>query len=189
MLRSNPNVQNSYEFVCLEELVPQNHLLRKIHKHIDFSFILEKVKPYYCEDNGRPSVDPIMLFKMMFIGYLYGIRSERQLEQEIQLNVAYRWFVGLGLTDRVPDHSTLSLNRKRLQDSDVVQEIFDHIVFKAIELRMVAGRVLITDSTHLKANANKRKFIKQEVEKSVKTYLDDLDEAVQADREAHGKKL
>ncbi|XOK64388.1 IS1182 family transposase [Paenibacillus elgii] len=188
MLRSNPNVQNSYEFVCLEELVPQNHLLRKIHKHIDFSFILEKVKPYYCEDNGRPSVDPIMLFKMMFIGYLYGIRSERQLEQEIQLNVAYRWFVGLGLTDRVPDHSTLSLNRKRLQDSDVVQEIFDHIVFKAIELRMVAGRVLITDSTHLKANANKRKFIKQEVEKSVKTYLDDLDEAVQADREAHGKK-
>ncbi|WP_127490455.1 IS1182 family transposase [Paenibacillus ehimensis] len=188
MLRSNPNVQNSYEFVCLEELVPQHHLLRKIHKHIDFSFILEKVKPYYCENNGRPSVDPIMLFKMMFIGYLYGIRSERQLEQEIQLNVAYRWFVGLGLTDRVPDHSTLSLNRKRLQDSDVVQEIFDHIVFKAIELRMVAGRVLITDSTHLKANANKRKFVKQEVEKSVKTYLDDLDEAVQADREAHGKK-
>ncbi|MCM3270342.1 IS1182 family transposase [Paenibacillus elgii] len=188
MLRSNPNVQNSYEFVCLEELVPLNHLLRKIHKHIDFSFILEKVKPYYCEDNRRPSVDPIMLFKMMFVGYLYGIRSERQLEQEIQLNVAYRWFVGLSLTDRVPDHSTLSLNRKRLQDSDVVQEIFDHIVFKAIELRMVAGRVLITDSTHLKANANKRKFIKQEVEKSVKTYLDDLDEAVQADRAAHGKK-
>ncbi|MDP4098519.1 IS1182 family transposase [Paenibacillus sp. P96] len=188
MLRSNSNVQNSYEFVCLEELVPQNHLLRKIHKHIDFSFILEKVRPYYCEDNGRPSVDPIMLFKMMFIGYLYGIRSERQLEQEVQLNVAYRWFVGLGLTDRVPDHSTLSLNRKRLQDSDVIQEIFDHIVFKAIELRMVAGRVLITDSTHLKANANKRKHVKQEVAKSVKTYLDDLDEAVQADRAAHGKK-
>ncbi|MFB5674970.1 IS1182 family transposase [Paenibacillus terreus] len=188
MLRSNSHVQNSYEFVCLEELVPQNHLLRKIHKHIDFSFILDKVRPYYCEDNGRPSVDPIMLFKMMFIGYLYGIRSERQLEQEVQLNVAYRWFVGLGLTDRVPDHSTLSLNRKRLQDSDVIQEIFDHIVFKAIELRMVAGRVLITDSTHLKANANKRKHVKQEIAKSVKTYLDDLDEAVQADRAAHGKK-
>ncbi len=120
-----------------------------------------------------------MLFKMMFIGYLYGIRSERQLEQEIQLNEAYRWFVGLGLTDRVPDHSTLSLNRKRLQDSDVVQEISDYIVFKATELRMVAGRVLITDSTHLKTNANKRKFVKQEVEKSVRTYLDDLDEAVE----------
>lgn len=144
-------------------------MLRKIHKHIDFSFILEKVRPYYCEDNGRPSVDPIMLFKMMFIGYLYGIRSERQLEQEIQLNMAYRWFVGLGLTERVPDHSTLSLNRERLQDTQVVQEIFDHIVYKAIELRMVAGRVLVTDSTHLKASANKRKLIKKEVEKSVKT--------------------
>lgn len=188
MLHSNPNVQNSYEFVCLEDLVPQNHLLRKVQKHIDFSFILEKVRPYYCVDNGRPSIDPIMLFKMMFIGYLYGIRSERQLEQEVQLNNAYRWFVGLGLTDRVPDHSTLSLNRKRLQDTQVVQDIFDHIVFKAIELRMVAGRVLVTDSTHLKANANKRKFIQQEVEKSVKTYLDDLDEAVQADRAAYGKK-
>jgi transposase len=189
MLRSNPNVQNSFEFVCLEDLVPQGHLLRKIQKHIDFSFILEMVKPYYCEDNGRPSVDPVMLFKMMFIGYLYGIRSERQLEQEVQLNVAYRWFVGLGLTDRVPDHSTLSLNRKRLQDSTIVQDIFDHIVFKAIELRMIAGRVLITDSTHLKANANKRKFMKQEVEKSVKTYLKDLDEAIQEDRAKHGKKL
>lgn len=189
MLRSNPNVQNSFEFVCLEDLVPQGHLLRKIQKHVDFSFILEKVKPYYCEDNGRPSIDPIMLFKMMFIGYLYGVRSERQLEQEIQLNVAYRWFVGLGLTDRVPDHSTLSLNRKRLQNTNVVQEIFDHIVFKAIELRMVAGRVLVTDSTHLKANANKRKFVKQEVEKSVKSYLDELDEAVEADRKEHGKKL
>ncbi|WP_116191799.1 IS1182 family transposase [Paenibacillus taihuensis] len=188
MLRSNPTVQNSYEFVCLEDLVPEGHLLRKIQKHIDFSFILEKVRPYYSEDNGRPSVDPIMLFKMMFIGYLFGIRSERQLEQEVQLNNAYRWFVGLGLTDRVPDHSTLSLNRKRLQESSVVQEIFDHIVFKAIEHRMVAGRVLVSDSTHLKANANKRKFVKQEVEKSVKTYLDELDEAITEDRKAHGKK-
>ncbi len=189
MLRSNQNVQNSFEFVCIEELVPQDHLLRKIQKHIDFSFILDKVKHFYCENNGRPSVDPVMLFKMMFIGYLYGIRSERQLEREVQMNIAYRWFLGLGLTDRVPDHSTISLNRQRLKESNVVQEIFDHIVFKAIEHRMVAGRVLITDSTHLKANANKRKAIKKEVIKSTKAYLDELDEAVRKDREAHGKKL
>ncbi|WP_188067848.1 IS1182 family transposase [Brevibacillus brevis] len=188
MLRSNQNVQNSFEFVCIEELVPQDHLLRKIQKHIDFSFILDKVKHFYCENNGRPSVDPVMLFKMMFIGYLYGIRSERQLEREVQMNIAYRWFLGLGLTDRVPDHSTISLNRQRLKESNVVQEIFDHIVFKAIEHRMVAGRVLITDSTHLKANANKRKAIKKEVIKSTKAYLDELDEAVRKDREAHGKK-
>ncbi|MGM0847433.1 MAG: transposase, partial [Bacillota bacterium] len=73
----------------------QDHLLRKIDQYIDFSFILEKVRPYYCEDNGRPSLDPLVLFKMMFIGYLYGIRSERQLEKEIQMNIAYRWFLGL----------------------------------------------------------------------------------------------
>ena len=99
MLRSNKEKQTAYEFVSIEELVPQNHMLRKIDKYIDFSFILEKVKPYYCEDNGRPSVDPVLLFKMIFLGYFYGIRSERRLEQEIQTNVAYRWFLGLGLTD------------------------------------------------------------------------------------------
>jgi transposase len=189
MLRSNPNVQNAYEFVCLEDLVPQDHLLRKIQTYIDFSFILDKVRPFYCEDNGRPSIDPLMLFKMMLIGYLYGIRSERQLEREVQMNLAYRWFLGLGLTDRVPDHSTISLNRRRLKDSNVFQEVFDHIVFQAIEHRMVGGRVLITDSTHLKANANKRKHVIQEVTKSTKSYLADLDKAIEEDRAAHGKKL
>jgi transposase len=92
MLRSNKDKQSSYEFVCIEDYVPEDHLLRKIDRFIDFSFITEKVKPYYCENNGRPSIDPIIQFKMMFIGYLYGIRSERQLEREIQMNIAYRWF-------------------------------------------------------------------------------------------------
>lgn len=95
--------QNEVEFVMIEELVPQDHLLRKVDKYIDFSFINEKVRPLYSENNGRPS-DPTMLFKMMFIGYFYGIRSERQLEREIQTNIAYRWFLGLKLTDPVPDH-------------------------------------------------------------------------------------
>ncbi|WP_139257354.1 transposase, partial [Desulforamulus aeronauticus] len=75
MLTSNDKTQSSFEFVCIEELVPQNHLLRKIDKYIDFSFIREKVQPYYCSDNGRPSIDPVVLFKMILIGYLYGIRS------------------------------------------------------------------------------------------------------------------
>ncbi|WP_407637524.1 IS1182 family transposase [Cohnella kolymensis] len=188
MLRSNPNVQNQYELVCIEDLVLPNHPLRKIQKHIDFSFILDLVHPYYCEDNGRPSADPIMLFKMLFIGYLFGIRSERQLELEVHSNNAYRWFLGLGLTDSVPDHSTLSYFRQRLGDGDVFQEVFDQVVLLAIKHRLVAGRVLITDSTHLKANANKQKFVKEEVTKSTKTYINELDEAVRADREANGKK-
>ncbi|MCS0543709.1 transposase, partial [Aeromonas veronii] len=156
MLNTRENTQNEIEFVSIDELVPDNHLLRKIDKYIDFSFIIERVKPYYSEDNGRPSIDPLVLLKMMFIGYFYGIRSERQLEQEIKLNVAYRWFLGLRFKDPVPHHSTISWNRhKRFKDTDIFQEIFDEIVLLAMNHKMVGGRVLFTDSTHLKANANK----------------------------------
>ena len=172
MLTSNDNDQSSYEFVRIEDLVPNDHLLRKIDKYIDFSFLREKVKDYYCHDNGRPSIDPVVLFKMMLIGYLYGIRSERQLEQEIKTNVAYRWFLRLKLTDPVPDHSTISFNRhKRYNNSEIFQEIFDEIVLLAMKQRMVAGRVLITDSTHIKANANKRKFKTKIVAENARDYL------------------
>lgn len=191
MLSSNEKKQQmQYEFVCLDELVPEDHLLRVIQKHVDFSFIREKVRQYYCEDNGRPAIDPVVLFKMIFIGYLYGIRSERQLEKEIQTNIAYRWFLGLSLTDRVPDHTTISWNRRtRFKNTNVFQEIFDEIVRLAIQHRMVGGRVLISDSTHLKANANKRKFKKHVIEKSSRAYLSDLEAAINEDREAHGKRI
>jgi len=82
-------------------------------KAISFSFIFEKVKDLYCPDNGRPAVDPELLFKMLFIGYLFGIRSERQLMREVEVNVAYRWFLGLTLTDKVPHFSMFSQNRRR----------------------------------------------------------------------------
>lgn len=92
---------------------------------------------------------------MMFIGYFYGIRSERQLEQEIKMNIAYRWFLGLKFRDPVPHHSTISINRQnRFKGTDIFQEIFDEIFLQAINHKMVGGRVLFTDSTHLKANAN-----------------------------------
>lgn len=189
MLKSNKERQAELEFVTLESLVPEDHLLRKIDKYIDFSFILELVKPYYSEDNGRPSLDPLILFKMIFIGYLYGIRSERQLEKEIQVNVAYRWFLGLGLTEKVPHHSTISWNRcNRFKDTTVFQDIFDHIVLQAIDHRMVGGRVLFTDSTHLKANANKRKHTKEMVSPAAREYIEELNLAVQKDRMDHGKK-
>lgn len=91
------------ELVCIENL-PQDHLLRLINKYIDFSFIRELTKDLYCHDNGRPAIDPIVLFKMLFIGYLFGIRSEKQLVRDIEVNVAYRWFLGFSLTDIIPDH-------------------------------------------------------------------------------------
>ncbi|TVY08338.1 transposase [Paenibacillus cremeus] len=91
MLRSSRDKQQNYELVSIEELVPADHLLRKIDKHIDFTFIDEKVRHLYSQDNGRPAIDPLVLFKMIFLGYFYGIRSERQLEREIQTNWPPHW--------------------------------------------------------------------------------------------------
>jgi transposase len=189
MFNTRDHTQNELEFVLLDDLVPENHLLRKIDTYIDFSFILEKVRPYYSEDNGRPSLDPLILFKMMFIGYLYGIRSERQLEREIQVNLAYRWFLGLKITDPIPHHSTISWNRcNRFKDTTVFQDIFDEIVRLAMEHNMVGGRVLFSDSTHLKANANKHKFTRETVEVETREYIEELNKAIEEDRVAHGKK-
>ena len=188
MLREHDNKQIGMEFVCIEELVPQDHLLRKIERVIDFEFIRDKVKGLYCADNGRPAVDPVVLFKMLFLGYLFGVRSERQLIREIQVNVAYRWFVGYGLTDKIPDASTFSQNRRRrFTESTIYQEIFDEIVLQAMRKRWVNGRVLFTDSTHMKASANKNKFKKEQVAASTRGYLAELEEAITSDRKAHGK--
>ena len=189
MLREHDNKQIGMEFVCIEELVPQDHLLRKIERAIDFDFIRDKVKELYCADNGRPAVDPVVLFKMLFLGYLYGVRSERQLVREIQVNVAYRWFIGYGLTDKIPDASTFSQNRRRrFTESTVYQEIFDEIVLQAMRRKWINGRILYTDSTHLKASANKHKFKKKHVEASTRSYLAELEAAIETDRKEHGKK-
>lgn len=189
MLKQSYDKQDELEFVNLEQLVPEDHLLRKINTTIDFSFIREKVAHLYCPDNGRPALDPVVLFKILFIGYLFGIRSEIQLMKEIQVNVAYRWFLGLGLTEKVPDSSTLSQNRRRrFNGTTIYQEIFDAIVHQAIKSKMVNGDILYTDSTHLKANANRRKFKKKHVYASVRNYLGALEEDINKDRQAHGKK-
>lgn len=188
MIRINDDSQQKLEMVYIENLVPNDHILRKIDKYIDFSFIREITKDLYCLDNGRPGIDPIVLFKMLFIGYLFGIRSERQLVRDIQVNVAYRWFLGFSLTDDIPSHSTISQNRtRRFKDTNVIQEIFDNIVFQSIKYGLVDGKILYSDSTHLKANANKKKFVIKQVEQSVKDYIEELDKDIDADREAHGK--
>ena len=189
MLRKPGSQQTALEMVTLEELVPADHLLRKIEAVIDFSFIHERVKDLYCPDNGRPPLDPTLLFKALFVGYLSGIRSERQLVREIEVNVAYRWFLRLGLTEKVFDASTLSQNRRRRFDgTSVHQDIFDEIVEQAIRAGLVDGTVLYTDSTHLKANANKNRYDKQVIAKSRSDYWDALDAAIMEDRLAHGKK-
>ena len=189
MLKPIRPVQFELEMVTLESLVPKDHLLRLIDAHISFDFIRTECEPLYCPNNGRPALDPVMLFKMLFVGYLFGVRSERRLIKEIEVNVAYRWFVGLRLTDAVPDASTFSQNRRRrFAGTDIEQRIFDGIVEQAIAKKLIGGHVLYTDSTHLKASANKRHFELVEVEQTPAAYLAELDAAVDAERAAAGQK-
>ena len=188
MLKPAQPKQSELEMVTLEQLVPADHLLRQIHRHIDFSFIREKTAHLYCADNGRPAIDPVVLFKMLFIGYLFGIRSERRLIKEIEVNVAYRWFLDMRLTDRVPDASTFSQNRKRrFAGTEIEQAIFDGIVEQAMAAGLIGGEVLYTDSTHLKASANKNRFEVHQVAQKPAAYLAELETAIDADRAAHGK--
>ena len=96
MVERKIEAEHSMEFVCIDNLVPEDHILRQVQKHIDFSFVRDRMEPLYCLTNGRPAIDPVVLFKILFIGYFFGIRSERQLIKEIQVNVTYRWFLGYG---------------------------------------------------------------------------------------------
>lgn len=188
MLREAEVQQQELELVTIESLVPADHLLRRIDAAVDLEFIRERVRHLYCADNGRPALDPVVLFKLLLIGYLFGIRSERQLMREVQCNAAYRWFLRLKLTGKVPDASTLSQNRRRrFRGSAVYQEIFDEIVELACRRGLVTGKVLYTDSTHLKANANKNKFDVARVEVKPQEYLAQLEAAVEQDRAEHGK--
>lgn len=189
MLRDTSPQQYQLEMVTLEQLVPKDHLVRKIDTAIDFEFIRAEVAHLYCKDNGRPAIDPVVLFKIMLLGYVFGVPSERRLIQEIEVNVAYRWFLRLSLTDKVPDASTLSQNRiRRFNGTDVFQRIFDHIVEQAISRHLIGGRTLYTDSTHLKASANKGKSINKLVSASTSAYIRQLNEAVEEERKVAGKK-
>ena len=116
--------QTAMLFVDIESLIPETHLLRKIERMVSFDFIYDLLAPYYPA-TGRPSVDPVSMFKMLLIGYLYGIKSERRLVEEVQLNIAYRWFCGFELDDTIPNHSTFSKTRTRKwQQSDLFQKAF-----------------------------------------------------------------
>ncbi|NNV03006.1 transposase, partial [Brevibacillus sp. MCWH] len=146
--------------VSLDELVPQDHLVRKIENAIDFSFIYDLVKDRYSLDNGRPSIDPVVLIKMVFIQYLFGIRSMRQTIKEIETNIAYRWFLGYDFTQPIPHFTTFGKNYvRRFQGTDLFQKIFTRILEEACHHGFVDPSVLYIDSTHVKASANKNKYI------------------------------
>lgn len=170
--------------ITIEDFVPNGHLLRKIEAAVDFSFIYDEVRKYYCADNGRPSTDPVQLVKYLLIGFLYNINSEREIELEIQGSMPYRWFMGLNLDDRVPDHSTISQNRRRrFNGTDIYRRLFERVLAMCIEKGLADGKLILTDSTHIRANASRRSEIKVVVEKEAACYMERLDRYESMERE------
>ena len=174
-------------YYTLDELVPQDHLVRKMEEALDFRFIYPKVQHLYSR-HGRPSIDPVVLFKMLIINIVFGINSMRKTCQEIEVNLAYRWFLGLSIDEKIPNFSTWSQNYiRRYKDSTIFQEIFMEILEQAVDYGFVDFTTVFGDSTHQKVNANKRKSVKKEVEILKKKYEDDLLVEINEDRECIGK--
>ena len=172
----------------IEGLVPKEHLLRKIEKVMDYDWLYERLDPYYCHDNGRPGTDPVVLIKMVLIQHLFGIPSLRQTYREIEVNMAYRWFLGYGLLEKIPHFATVSYAFCKRFPDELTTEIFEHILNKALNNRMVDPGTIFIDGTHIKASANKKKYQKEQVAKAAKIYSGQLRREVNAEREKLGKK-
>ena len=182
--------QKDLRIVCLEDLVPEDHLLRRIENAMDFDFIYDEVEGLYSTlDWGKPGIDPVSLFKIVLIQHLYGIRSMRQTIKEIEVNMAYRWFIGYDLFEKIPHFSTFSKNyTRRFKDTDIFEKIFERILEEAVNCGYVDASAIFIDGTHIKASANKKKNLKKEIEDTAKAYQEQLEEEIKKDREEHGKK-
>ena len=188
MFNKIENIQSEIILYSLEDLVPQESIYRKIDKYIDFTFIYDKVKDLYCQNNGRNCVDPVVLFKLVFIQTIDGIKSMRKTCEKIKVDLEYRWFLGIPLGKSTPHYSTFSQNYiRRFQGTTIFEEIFTQIVEQAINLNLVSGETFFTDSTHKKANANKNKF-HEEVQKVVKQRKEWLEKEINAERKNQGYK-
>ena len=184
MMTERQGYQIKMHCVTIEDLVPDDHLLRKVEGIVKWDFIYETVRELYSGTVGRPSIDPVMLVKYLLVVFLYGIESERRIEQEIEVNMAYRWFLGLDIGERVPDHSTISQNRKRrFNGTGLFRQIFEEIVRQCMEAGLVDGKVILTDSTHVKANGSRRRNITVEVESETTDYMRRLDAAEAEERQ------
>lgn len=188
MITINKNIQSEIIMMTMEEIVPEDSLYRKIDKYIDFTFIYEEVKDLYCENNGRPSIDPVVLFKIVLIQAIDGIKSMRKTCEKIKVDAEYRWFLGISFGQTTPHFSTFSKNyERRFKDSDIFEKIFVNIVKQAIEYHLVDGTTFYTDSTHKKANANKNKY-EDKIVKNVKERRKWLEEEINEERLKQGKK-
>jgi transposase len=141
----------------LEKRIPERHLLRRINPTVTriLGEFREKLQPFYSEI-GRPSIDPELMIRMLIVGYCYGIRCERKLCEEVELHLAYRWFCRLDLDDKVPDHSTFSVNRHgRFRDSDLFRQVFEAVVRACMDAGLVKGEAFAVDASVMEADASR----------------------------------
>jgi transposase len=170
----------------LEEVVPDDHQVRAIAHVLDLSWVRAELAPCYSH-TGRPSIDPVLMIRMLIVGYVFAIRSERALCREVQLNLAYRWFCGLGIEDKLPDHSAFSRARnERFRDSDIFRRVFERVVGACIAAGLVGGEGFAVDASLIQADANKHRSIPgaewnkdidpEHARRAVKEYLATLDD-------------
>ncbi len=175
-----------YEFE-LDEVVPDDHLVREIAGVLDLSWVHAELAPYYSP-LGRPSIDPVLMIQMLIVGYVFAIRSERLLCREVKVNLAYRWFCGLSIEDKIPDHSAFSRARnERFRDSDIFRRVFERVVEACIAAGLVGGEGFAVDASLIVADANKQRSIPgsewkktldpETASRAVKEYLASLDDA------------
>ena len=175
-----------YEFQ-LDEVVPDDHLVRGIAGVLDLSWVHAELAPYYSP-HGRPSIDPVLMIRMLIVGYVFAIRSERLLCREVKVNLAYRWFCGLSIEEQIPDHSAFSRARnERFRDSDIFRLVFERVVETCISAGLVGGEGFAVDASLIVADANKQRSIPgsewkktrdpETVSRAVKEYLATLDDA------------
>src|SRR3990172_10677146 len=170
----------------LDAAVPDDHLVRRIAAVLDLSWVHDELAPHYSSI-GRPSIDPVLMIRMLIVGYVFAIRSERALCREVQLNLAYRWFCGLGIEDKIPDHSAFTRARnERFRDHDIFRQVFERVVAACIKAHLVGGIGFAVDASLIAADANKcgstpgdewsHDIDPATVERAVQDYLANLDD-------------
>ena len=177
----------------LDDVVPVDHLVRRIDTLVDLGWVHGELGRYYSH-TGRPSIDPELLIRMLIVGYVFAIRSERQLCAEVQVNLAYRWFCGLGIEDRVPDHSAFSRARhERFGDGQAYRQLFEHVVELCLARGLVGGAGFSVDASLIRADVNLAKQVDgaqpidwpERASRAVREYLEALDETAPVASEAH----
>ena len=188
MIGRREDVQDQFFYAFdLDKVVPPDHLVRQIDSVLDLSWVHKELAPYYSH-TGRPSIDPVLMIRMLIVGYVFAIRSERRICAEVQVNLAYRWFCKLGIEDKIPDHSVFCRARhERFRESDALRRVFEGVVARCIAVGLVGGEGFSIDASLIKADVDKKKRVPgdrpiawpkaEEASHAVREYLAALDAA------------